>query len=251
MGATEDGARGRAARRGGSDCFAANPPNQETSAGEDWQAHVDREDARYRDGESRLPQAADADSRQRQLTRLGNASAGAGLALLMEGRRDEAAARLTRAAERYRESFADAPPGSWGRPIGAIKARLLAGDWDGAAADARWALEAGAAEADSPIGRYAAALAFLVLGEDEHARIQADGIRTRDDFPAEVGDALAFIAAHDVVGYTLAVEGVLESFEQREEHLEGIPAADTVLVLQALAHRRGISAELDSPLLPD
>jgi hypothetical protein len=225
-------------------------PNQTTSAGEDWQAHADREEARYRDGESRLPDIADADSRQRQLTRLGNASAGAGLALLMTGRRDEAAANFTRAAERYRESFADAPPGSWGRPIGAMKARLLAGDWDGASADARWALEAGAAEADSPIGRYAAALAFLVLGDDEHARIEADAIRTRDDFPAEVGDALAFLAAHDVVGYALAVEAVLESFEQRDEYLEDIPAADTVLVLQALAGRRGIAAELDSALLP-
>ena len=226
-------------------------PNQGATTGENWQAHVDREEARYRDGESRLPEAADADSRQRQLTRLGNASAGAGLALLMAGRRDEAAARLTRAAERYRESFADAPPGSWGRPIGAMKARLLAGDWDGAAADARWALEAGAPEADSPIGRYAAALAFLVLGADEHTRIHADAIRTRDDFPAEVGDALAFLAAHDIVGYTLAVERVLESFERRDEYLEDIPAADTVLVLQALAARRGIAVELSSPLLPN
>jgi len=225
-------------------------PNQGASAGEDWQAHVDREEARYRDGESRLPEAADADSRQRQLTRLGNVSAGAGLALLMAGRRDEAAARLTRAAERYRESFVDAPPGSWGRPIGAIKARLLADDWDGAMADARWALEAGAAEADSPIGRYAAALALLVLGDDEHARVHADAIRTRDDFPAEVGDALAFLAAHDVVGYTVAVEAVLESFEQRDEYLEDVPAADTVLVLQALAARRRITAEFSSPLLP-
>jgi len=225
-------------------------PNQGASAGEDWQAHVDREEARYRDGESRLPEAADADSRQRQLTRLGNVSAGAGLALLMAGRRDEAAARLTRAAERYRESFVDAPPGSWGRPIGAIKARLLADDWDGAMADAHWALEAGAAEADSPIGRYAAALALLVLGDDEHARVHADAIRTRDDFPAEVGDALAFLAAHDVVGYTVAVEAVLESFEQRDEYLEDVPAADTVLVLQALAARRRITAEFSSPLLP-
>ena len=225
-------------------------PNQGASAGEDWQAHVDREEARYRDGESRLPEAADADSRQRQLTRLGNVSAGAGLALLMAGRRDEAAARLTRAAERYRESFVDAPPGSWGRPIGAIKARLLADDWDGAMTDARWALEAGAAEADSPIGRYAAALALLVLGDDEHARVHADAIRTRDDFPAEVGDALAFLAAHDVVGYTVAVEAVLESFEQRDEYLEDVPAADTVLVLQALAARRRITAEFSSPLLP-
>ena len=225
-------------------------PNQGASTGEDWQAHVDREEARYSDGERRLPDAADADARQRQLTRLGNASAGAGLALLMAGRRDEAAACLTRAAERYRESFADAPPGSWGRPIGAMKARLLAEDWDGAAADARWALDAGAAEADSPIGRYAAALALLVLGDDRHARIQADAVRTRDDFPADVGDALAFLAAHDVDGYILAVEAVLESFEQRDEYLEDIPVADTVLVLQALAARRGLAAELASPLLP-
>ena len=228
-------------------------PKQGTGAEarEAWQAHVDREDARYRDGETRLPDIVDADSRQRQLTRLGNAAAGAGLALLMAGRREEAATRLVRAAERYRESFAEAPPGSWGRPIGAMKARLLAEDWAGAAADARWALEAGAAEADSPIGRYAAALAQLVLGDDEHARVHADAIRTRDDFPAEVGDALAFLAAHDVLGYTQAVEGVLESFVNREEYLEDVPVADTVLVLQALAERRGVTAELSSPLLPD
>jgi len=228
-------------------------PKQGTGAEarEAWQAHVDREDARYRDGETRLPDIVDADSRQRQLTRLGNTAAGAGLALLMAGRREEAATRLVRAAERYRESFAEAPPGSWGRPIGAMKARLLAEDWAGAAADARWALEAGAAEADSPIGRYAAALAQLVLGDDEHARVNADAIRTRDDFPAEVGDALAFLAAHDVLGYTQAVEGVLESFVNREEYLEDVPVADTVLVLQALAERRGVTAELSSPLLPD
>ncbi len=225
-------------------------PNQRAGAGENWQAHVDREKARYRDGESRLPGTTDADSRQRQLTRLGNAAAGAGLALLMDGRREEAAARLVGAAERYRESFTDAPPGSWGRPIGAMKARLLAGDWDGAASDARWALEAGAAESDSPIGRYAAALALLVLGDDEHARINADAIRVRDDFPLEVGDALAFLAAHDVVGYAQAVEEVLGSFESRDEYLEDIPVADTVLVLQALAARRGITVELSSPMLP-
>ena len=58
---------------------------------------------------------------------------------------------------------------------------------------------------------------------------------SRDDFPADVGDALAFLAAQDVVGYTEAVEVVLESFETRDEYLEDMPVADTVLVLQALA----------------
>jgi tetratricopeptide (TPR) repeat protein len=218
---------------------------------EDWNAHAQREVERYRDGEARLPDAADPDARQRQLTRMGNAAYGAGLALLMSGRRDEAAAWFFRAAERYRESFADAPPDSWGRPIGALKARLLAGDSAKAEDEARFALEAGAADAASPIGRYAAALALLVLGDDEEARLHADAIRTRDDFPEDVGDALAYLAAGtDRIGYVEAVESVLESFETRQEHLEGVPVADTVLVLQALAAKRDLAAELSSPLLP-
>jgi hypothetical protein len=216
----------------------------------DWNAHVAREEARYADGEARIDDAPDADARQRQLTRLGNAAAGAGTALLMAGRPAEAAAWLERAARRYLESFAESPPGSWGRPIGAMKARVLAGDSERARNDARWALDAGAADAESPIGRYAAALAYLILGDDELARVEADAIRTRDDFPRDVGDALAFLAAGDVLGYTEAIESVLESFERREEYLEGLPVADTVLVLQALAERRGIHVPLDSPLLP-
>jgi len=43
---------------------------------------------------------------------------------------------------------------------------------------------------------------------------------------------------------------VLDSFETREAYLEDVPVADTVLVLQELAARRGLAAELDSPLLP-
>jgi tetratricopeptide (TPR) repeat protein len=216
---------------------------------EDWRAHLDREAGRYRDGEARLPD--DPDERQRQLTRMGNAAYGAGLCALMLGEAEEAREWLARAAERWRESFEQAPPGSWGRPIGAIKAHVLAGDWDRAEDAARWALEAGAAEADSPIGRYAACLALLVLDRPIDARIHADAIRTREDFPAPVGDALAMIAAGtDEVGYVEAVEEVLESFETREEYLENVPVADTVIVLQTLAERRGLGAELSSPLLP-
>jgi hypothetical protein len=216
----------------------------------EWDEHVERETARYRDGEARLPDAPDADTRQRQLTRMGNAAWGAGLALLMARRRDEANEWFDRAVQRYRESFADAPAGSWGRPIGAMKARLLSGDWAGATAEARWALDAGAAQAESPIGRYAAAIAYGILGDWDDMRVNADAIRIRDDFPEKVGDALAFIAAHDVVGYIDAVEQVLESFEQRDEYLEDVPVADTVMLLQELARTRGFAAELESALLP-
>jgi hypothetical protein len=216
----------------------------------DWTEHARREDERYRDGEARLPDAEDQDARQRQLTRMGNAAGGAGLARLMDGNTRDARGWFARAVERYRESYELAPPGSWGRPIAILKARILAGDWDGAEADARWTLEEGAAEAQSPIGRYAATLALLVLGRYQEARVLADGLRTHDDFPAPVGDALAFIAAQDPVAYVEAIEAVLESFEAREDYLEDIPAADTVVVLQALAARRGLAAELSSPLLP-
>jgi hypothetical protein len=129
-----------------------------------------------------------------------------------------------------------------------MKSRLLVGE--DAAAEAEWALDAGADDAESPIGRYAAALAHLVRGEDAEARVHADEIRTRDDFPRDVGDALAALAVADRVGYVEAVESVLASFEERTDYLEEVAVADTVLVLQALAEPRGLRADLDSPVLP-
>ena len=212
----------------------------------DWDELHRRARERYEDGAARLPD--DPDQRQRQLTRMGNVAAAAGLTCLMTGWDGDE--WFARAAERYRESWEYAPPDSWGRPIGAIKARILADDWEGAEDDARWALEAGAAGAESPIGRYAAALAYATLGDWDDVRVHADYARTHEDFPHEVADALAFIAAEDVVGYVEAVEDVLESFEARDEYLEDVPIADTVLVLQALAGRRGMAAELQSDLLP-
>ena len=214
----------------------------------DWRELATRGAARYEDGAGRLPD--DADARQRQLTRIANAAYASGLCLLMAGDPGEAADWLLRAAERYRESYQSAPPGSWGRPIGSIKARLLAGDEDGVAGEAQWTLDEGAAQADSPIGRYAACLALLVLSRWAETRVLADDLRTHDGFPTDVADALAFIAADDVVGYDVAIESVLESFETREEYLEDVAVADTVLVLQALAARRGFTAELESALLP-
>ena len=134
----------------------------------DWAQRAEAAIARYRDGERRLD-GTDDDPRQRQLTRLGNTAWAAGLCLLMAGLQPESAAWLRRAAERYRESWEEAPPDSWGRPIGAMKALLLAGD--DATVAAQWALDAGAAEAASPIGAYAGTLALLVLGRDVDARV--------------------------------------------------------------------------------
>lgn len=213
-----------------------------------WEERARQAIARHDDGLARLPVGTD--ERQRQLTRTGNAAWAAGLSLLVLGRRDEGAEWLVRAADRYRESWPGAPPGSWGRPIGALKARLIAGDGDGAREDARWALEARAAESESPIGRYAAALARLVLGDDREAEALAEDLRGRDDFPAAVADSLAALARGNADGYGRAVRDLLADFEARDAFLEDVPVADTVLALQALAAARELAVPLESFVLP-
>ena len=181
----------------------------------------------------------------------GNVAYATGLALLMAGSRVEARSWFERAASAWRESWAEATPTSWGRPIGVVKALLLAGDDEQASAAGEWALSLGCEDAESPIGRYAATLALLTLGRIEQARPQAGSLRARDDFPRDVADALAAIAADDPVAYAAAAASVLASFETREQYLEGVAVADTLLVLQALAARRGIGADLPgSPVLP-
>jgi hypothetical protein len=213
-----------------------------------WEERAERARARYEDGAARLP--GDPDERQRQLTRMGNAAWAAGLSLLMLGRREEANEWLVRAAETYRRSWPDAPPGSWGRPIGAMKSRLIAGDLDGAREDASWALEEGAARSESPIGRYAAALARLVLGDDAEAAALAATLAGEAAIPAAVTGALSALAVRDPADYEAAISALVEDFEGRDEFLEDTPVADTVLALQVLAATRGISVELTSPLLP-
>lgn len=215
-----------------------------------WREHVEREEGRYRDGCSRLP--AEPDARQKQLVRVANAAWGAALARLMAGSRDEAVGWFLEAAARYRESFEGAPPGSWGRPIGALKARVLAGDGPGAGRDARWTLALDAAETDSPIGRYAAVLALLVLAFDARAARLAGSLQGEpaDRFPGEVADALRGLAEGDRELYADGLARTLRSFEAREAYLEDVPVADTVLVLEALAGLRGMAVQPSSVLLP-
>jgi hypothetical protein len=217
----------------------------------DWREIVAKEEGRYRDGKERLPGIEEPDARQKQLARMGNAAYGAGLALLMDGDAESAREWFTYAVERYGQSIVDAPADAWGRAIAAMKSRIFAGHWDWAEDAARWTLDQDAAAAASPIAKYAACVALLILGRDREARALADDLRTHEGFPTDVADALAMLTAQDVVGYIEAVENVLESFENREEHLEDVPVADTVLLLQALAARRDMAAELSSPLLPE
>jgi hypothetical protein len=205
-----------------------------------WIPTAEAKKARYEEQHGELD--------ERSIVRKGNTAYAAALALLMAGDVD-AAEWFRRAAATWRESWSGGE--SWGRPIGALKASLLAHDQVAIEELAPWALSLGTATAESPIGRYAAALALLALERWPEARHVAESLRGRDDFPNDVADALAYIAAHDVVGYSEAVESVVDSFEARDDYLEDIAVADTALVLQELARRRGIEHALPaSPVLP-
>jgi hypothetical protein len=191
----------------------------------DWRERYERAAARYAAGETR-------ELDERQLVQLANAAWAAGLSLLMAGDRERARDWLVRSAERYRESWdAGAATDAWGRPLGAIKALLIAGEDAGEAA--RWALDAGAAQAESSIGRYAGALALLVLGRDDRAATLAAGLG--DGFPADVAAALAALAARDPDGFRAAVARIRQDFETREDFFEDVPVPDTALALEALA----------------
>jgi len=194
----------------------------------DWRERYERAAARYAAGETREPD-------ERQLVQLANAAWAAGLFLLMAGDREGAADWLRRSAARYRESWST---DAWGRPIGAMKALLIAGD--DASEAARWALDVGAAEAESPIGRYAGVLALLVLDRDEEAGDLAATLG--DEFPGDVAAALRALSAHDADAYGAGVASVRRSFEEREAFLEDVPVADTALALDALARRRSFAA---------
>jgi hypothetical protein len=201
----------------------------------DWIPFARERQARYAQPHGELD--------ERALVRQGNVAYAAALALAMAGD-PEAPAWFRRAAARWRESWRGGD--SWGRPIGALKASLLGADEAAVEEVARWTLELGTAGAESPIGRYAAALAQLALARWHEARHVASTLRERDDFPRDVADALAAIAAEDVVLYVESVESVVRSFETREAFLEDAQVADTALVLDLLARRRGIAAPLPS-----
>lgn len=199
---------------------------------------------------SRRP-AGDAEREDFRLAGIAGASWSEGLAALMLGERSEATVLLRRAADEYRASWAAAPAASWGRPIAAMRCRLLAGDEAGLAVDANATLAAGSGEATGAIAGYATALALLALDRDQEALPVARGLQGRDDFVAPVADALLALASGDGHAYAGASAGVLRSFVERAAFLEDTPVADTVLVLDGLAVSRAIAVSRGrSELLP-
>jgi hypothetical protein len=171
---------------------------------------------------------------------------GEGLRLLLGGDEAGGCERLRAAVERYRASWELAPPRSFGRLIGMLKAAIILGEPDEAAAYAR----AQVGEADSPPSHYVIAMAALVEGDDEAAITAAEGMRAGSPAFGRAADAVGALARRDAHAYETAVRAIVSDFEGRDEHLTGVPVADTALMLEHLAAPRRIAVHPASALLP-
>jgi hypothetical protein len=163
---------------------------------------------------------------------------------------DEQGARelLRQASERYRESWEAAPPGSYGRLVGMIKAAVLAGEGETAAAYVHAAIDD---PPPSPAAAYALAIAALAVDDRElAARAAATMKEAPDDAFRRTADAIIALATRDDVAYRRTLEEIVRDFEGRDEHLTGVPIADTALLLERLAQTRGMAVHPQSALLP-
>jgi hypothetical protein len=141
----------------------------------------------------------------------------------------------------------DAPPRSYGRLVAHLKSAVLAGDGEAGAA---WVLGELDGACDSPTSCYALAVAALVAGDDPLAAEAAAGMREGGEPFARASEALAALAAGDGPRYREAVGAIVADFEGRDAHLTGVPIADTAVLMEALAERRGMAARPVSPLMP-
>jgi hypothetical protein len=173
---------------------------------------------------------------------------GEGQRELLEGRLESARTAFAEASELYRQSWEAAPPTSYGRLVGMLKSAVLAG---GGVEQARYARTALAgASPQSSTAAYAQALAALILDDDQEAQVCALRMSAGTDAFGRTAEAIASLAAHDGGTYAVAVSAIVRDFEQRAEHLTGVAIADTALVLETLAARRGIAVAIESPVLP-
>jgi hypothetical protein len=173
---------------------------------------------------------------------------GVAQAELMAGHTEPAQAAFREAAKLYRQSWEAAPPRTYGRLVGMLKAAVLAG---GGAEEAEYVRQAlRDASPDSPTASYGRALAALILDDDEDAAAWAARMGKDSEAFARAGEAITALAARDRERSTEAIAAIVRDFERRSEHLTGVSIADTALVLRVLAGRRRLRVAVKSPLLP-
>jgi hypothetical protein len=158
---------------------------------------------------------------------------------------NDAQPALRRAAAAYRRSWEAAPPGSYGRLVGYAKASVLAGD-----NPVEYVTGQLGAEDRTPPACWARALAYLADGNDARADRAADGMRAGSEAFGRAAEAISALAAGDRARFAAAQQAIVADFEGRDTHLTGVPIADTALVLDRLAERRGLAAHPRSDLLP-
>jgi hypothetical protein len=169
--------------------------------------------------------------------------------LLLAGEQARARESFLSAAEHYRRSWELAPPASYGRLVGMLKAAILAAGGDCEASYV--SVQLADASAGSQTAAYARALVALLEGDDGAASRWARVMRGGSPAFGRAADALQALAAHQRGAYSRALQAIVRDFEGRSEHLTGVAIADTALMLERLAERRGMSADLQSPLLPN
>jgi hypothetical protein len=169
--------------------------------------------------------------------------------LLMAG--DPAAAEVMQEVARlYRHSWEVAPPRSFGRLVGMLKAAILAGDAGDASEAADYVRGEIPGDGDSPASSYAVALAALIQGDDANALRSARAMQEGGEAFERTAAAIQALAEGDGERYGRALEAVVADFDSRDDFLTGVAIADTAAALQRLAAQRGLAAQLDSELLP-
>ena len=169
---------------------------------------------------------------------------------LIAGDRAAAQRAFADAADLYRRSWEQAPPGAYGRLVGMLKSAILARDAAAQGGYARAALADEQAVAGSPTASYARALAALISGDDEDALRWSEAMAGGSEAFERTARAIAALATRDEHGYAAALDEIVCDFEQRQGHLTGVAIADTALVLEQLAGARGMAGGVRSALLP-
>lgn len=167
---------------------------------------------------------------------------------LFAGRMADAHDSLEAAAVLYRASWEAAPPRSYGRLVAYLKSAALAGEPEEAADYVRSRLGGGC---DSPTSCYALAVTALIDGDDALAARAATGMTEGGEPFARAAEALSALAARDRDRYARAVTAIVTDFEQRGAFLTGVAIADTAMLMEALAERRGLAVRPRSELIPE
>jgi hypothetical protein len=190
------------------------------------------------------------ESEHRDLMLAAIAAEGRAHAALLAGDHDGARRAYAEAVDAYRASWKLAPPRSYGRLVGLLKAAVLGGAAQPAADEVREALRDDPDADGSPVAAYVRAVAALVAGDDEEVAARAATMEPRGEAFARTAAALRALAACDPEAYAAALVAIEADFAARAEHLTGVAIADTAVMLELLAAKRGLAARPDSPLVP-